>query len=145
MTNQNDLTIATLERKLRACNDFLAATVSLKKALENDETKIMTDLIKRREQLIATIDGLDRRIIRYLQAGSVDRRSATLRQMNKIAEALSARIKQIVSANQECEAIAAGRCEECRKDMTMITQKEEGLQGYAQHRQRVPKFLSVRT
>ena len=145
VTNQNDTKIATLEQKLQLCDDFLTATLSLKKAIENHETQAMTDIIKRRELLIATIDGLDRRMTRYARAGSVDRRSAIVRQMDKITGELNVRLKQIVSANQQCEAIAAGRCEELRNEMININRKEELIQGYARGTQRMPKFLNIRT
>ena len=145
MTNQNDEKIATLEQKLQVCDDFLTVTLSLKKALENDETQAVTDLLKRREQLIATMDGLDGRMTRYARAGSVDRRAAIVRQMDKITGELNERLKQIVSANQQCEAIASGRCEGLRNEMISINRKEEGLQGYARGTQRMPKFLNIRS
>jgi len=145
VTNQKDEKIETLEQKLQVCDDFLTVTLSLKKALENDETQAMEDLIKRREQLIATIDGLDRRMTRYARAGSVDRRPAIVRQMDKATGELSERLKQIVSVNHQCEAIASGRREGLKNEMIGINREGEGLQGYARGMQRMPKFLNIRT
>ncbi|MCX5855197.1 MAG: hypothetical protein NTZ24_11645 [Deltaproteobacteria bacterium] len=145
MKKHNDEVVTVLTQKLQACNDFLTATLNLKKAFEDDEAQAVTDLIKRREELIGLIDHLDHWIDRYRQADAFDANTATTGEMVKIAEELHERLRQIDSTNRECEVIAAGRYEALRKEMAIINRNEEALQGYAAHRQRIPKFLSIQT
>jgi hypothetical protein len=62
-----------------------------------------------------------------------------------MSEKLSERLKKIISANQECNTVAASRCEALKKEMATIHQSEEGLHVYAGKTQGIPKFLSVLT
>lgn len=140
-----DEIVTILTQKLRACDDFLTVTLNLKKAFEDDEVSAATDIIKRREDLIGLINDLDHRIARYRQADAFDENAAATGEIAIIAKTLHKRLRQIDSTNRECEMIAAGRYGELRKEMAIINRNEDGLQGYAPHRQRIPKFLNIRT
>jgi hypothetical protein len=65
--------------------------------------------------------------------------------MGKLPEEFGRMLKQIISANQACDTIAASKCEATRKELMNLRQTEEGLQGYAQKTERIPKFLNLHT
>jgi flagellar biosynthesis/type III secretory pathway chaperone len=145
MVNQLDDLDHSLERKLKAYDEFLEATLLLQKALENEEMAAVTQLLTRREELIKDIDGLDRRINRYRQEGLFARSSAITRLTGKLPDEIRQTLKQIRSANQACDTIAASRCEATRKELMILRQTEVGLQGYAHKTERIPKFLNLHT
>jgi len=132
-----------LEKKVKACDEFLSATLLLKEALETEEMTAVNNLISRREKLVGIIDGLDRRIDRYRQAGLFAQDSVNRRKMIKYSEDIKRTLKQILSANQDCDTIAAGRCEGLRKDITSIRRKEEGFHGYSRSKEKTQKFLNI--
>ncbi len=141
MTNQGNDLDQLLEEKVKACGEFLSATLLLKAALESEEMTTVDRLLGRRQVLIGIIDGVDRRI-------GQDRRAIPPENKRRIAilsEDLKEVLRQITSANRECDAIASGRCEGLRNEMISINRKEEGLQGYAGGAQPMPKFLNIRT
>jgi hypothetical protein len=145
MSSPIDEQYAILEQKLQAYDEFHAATGLLKQALESDEMTTVGRVIKRREAIIAHIDGLDRRLNRQQQSGLSRQDPAMLRRLTKMSADLGERLKQILSANQACDAVAAGRCEVLKKDLAAIRQNEDGLQVYFRKTQGAPKFLSVKT
>jgi hypothetical protein len=124
-----------LEQKLKACEDFLSATLLLKEALETEEMTAVDHLIGRRQELIRVIDGMDRRIGHYRP--DKNKRSVIL------SEDLKRVLKQIMSANHDCDAIAAGRCEGLRKDLISIRRKEEGFHEYSRSKEKTQKFLNI--
>jgi hypothetical protein len=130
-----------LENKVKACEDFLSATLLLKEALENEKMTRVNELIKRREGLMKIIEGLDLKIDHDRRADSSDHNGRTAR----LLEDLRGILKQIISANRQCDVIAAGRCENMRNDLTSIQRKKEGLQGYGYGRQQLPKFFNTQT
>ena len=136
---------AILVEKSKAYDEFQSATRFLKKAIETEEMEAVNQLIKRREELIGDIDGLDRRINRYWHSVPLDQRPAIIRRVARISDDLGGKLRQINSANQDCTAIAAHSCKVLRNNLMVINQEKEGLQGYAGMTQRIPKFLSVRT
>jgi hypothetical protein len=135
----------SLERKLTAYGEFLEATLLLQEALEKEEMASVKQLLTRREELIRDIDGLDRRINRHRPEGLIAPSSAITRRMGKLPEEFGRMLKQIISANQACDTIAASKCEATRKELMNLRQTEEGLQGYAQKTERIPKFLNLHT
>ena len=143
MKNHKDA-IVIREQKIRAWEEILSATRSLKKALENGEEADVIRLIQRRDDLIKVIDELAHRMVCPLNATFGDERSALAGSTEKTSEILSERLRQIISVNQECETIASAACENIRKELTGINRKEEGLQGY-HPRHQSPKFLNIHT
>lgn len=141
MTNHPHDMAHILEKKVTACEDFLSATLLLKRALETEAMPTVDHLIGRRQELIRVIDGLDRLIGHYRHTGPSDKNqriaglSADLRRV----------LKQIMSANHGCDAIAAGRCEGLGKDIMNIRRQEEGLHGYSPAQEKTQKFLNIRT
>lgn len=129
-----------LEKKVKACEDFLSVTMLLKEALENEEMTAVNQLIKRREELIRLIDGLGSRSGRDRQAGLLGKS----RRATELVKVLHRVLLRIISANRECDAIAAGRCDGLKKELTILHRKEEGLQGYARGVQRPSRFFDAR-
>jgi hypothetical protein len=134
-----------LLQKSNAFDEFLSVTGLLQHALESVDLTAMNQFIKRREELISVIDEIDCRIRLRRQKCKSDRDSVLVQQVAKMSETISERLKKIISVNQECNAIAASRCEALKKEMATIHQNEEGLYVYAGKTQGIPKFLSVRT
>ena len=128
-----------LEKKVKACEDFLSATLLLKEALETEKMTAADHLIKRRQELIRVIDGMDRRIGHYRHAGPPDKNKRRV----ILSEDLKRVLKQIISANHDCDAIAAGRCEGLRKEIISIRLKEEGFHGYSRSKEKTQKFLNI--
>ena len=60
MANHTNDMCLWLEKKVKACEDFLSATVLLKAALEAEQMMTVNDLIGRRQALTRVIDGLSR-------------------------------------------------------------------------------------
>ncbi|MCK9362286.1 MAG: hypothetical protein M0P74_01600 [Syntrophales bacterium] len=144
MSGHNDVKIAALEKKLKACDDFLASTLKLKEELEKDDAKAAAELLKRRSGIIATIDELDRRIAGY-SSSPADKSSAVITRMGKITGAINERLKQVIVVNQECEALTVVRQQELRNELAAVNREAEGLRGYAQRGVKPPRFLNIRT
>lgn len=145
VSGHDNAKIAALEKKLRACDGFLASTLKLKETLEKEDGQAVAELLKRRSEIIATIDGLDRRIAGYLRSSSPDRSSIALPEMGKITGEINKRLRQAAIVNQECEALAAGRRQELRSELATVSREAEGLRGYAQRGGKPPKFLNIKT
>jgi hypothetical protein len=145
MTSPSDDIYTRLIQKSKAVDEFLSATKHLQHALESDDLAAVTQSIKCREELMPVIDEIDHRISVCRQKDKPDRDPLLVQQAVKISENLSEKLKKIISANQECNTIAAIRCEALKKEMATIHQSEEGLHVYAGKTQGIPKFLSVRT
>ena len=133
------------ERKVRAYDAFLEATLLLQEALEKEELGAVEQLLTRREGLIREIDGLDRRINRHQQEGPGARSFAPAGRREKLPGEIGRTLKQIISANQACDTLAASKCEATRKELRTLRQTEEGFQGYAQKTESLPKFLDLQT
>jgi hypothetical protein len=140
----NDMDHA-LQQKLESYEDFLSATLLLKKALETEEMTAVNHLIERREELIGIIDGLDRRFSRHLQTLGSDHGPVISERMSKMSEGLSKTLERILSADQDCGILVAGKCDAMRKELNVIRHKKEGLQGYAPKTGRMVQFLDTRT
>ena len=134
-----------LERKSDAYAEFLSATLLLKNALEAEEMAAVNRLIERRAGLIGEVDGLDREIVRCRKAGPHDQTGETVRRTAAVSADLGEKLRQILSANRDCDAVAADRLSLLRKELLSISEKEEGLHGYIRHLEQTPKFLNVRT
>jgi hypothetical protein len=134
-----------LERKSDAYAEFLSATLLLKKALEAEEMAAVTLLIERRAGLIGVVEGLDREMVRCRKAGPYDQIGETVRRTAAVSADLGEKLRHILSANQDCHAIAADRLSVLSKELLIIHEKEEGLHGYIRHIEHIPKFLNVRT
>lgn len=133
-----------LERKSDAYAEFLSATLLLKKALEAEDMAAVNRLIERRAGLIGVVDGLDREIVRCRKAGPYDQTGETVRRTAAISADLGEKLRQILSADQDCHAIAADRLSLLRQELLIIHEKEEGFHGYIRHVEQIPKFLNVR-
>ena len=142
MTNHKDATIIW-EQKVRAYDEFLSATRSLKEALDSGEEAAVIRLIQRRDDLIRIIAELDRCMVCSPNPGFLDEKHAMTGPAKRPSEVLIKRLRKIMSVNQECESMASAGCEALRKELTGIHRKEEGLQGYTHSRQRSPRFLNI--
>jgi hypothetical protein len=141
MTNHTNELDHVLEKKVEACEAFLSATLLLKAALEAEEMSVVDHLIERRHELIGVIDDVDRRVGHCRHAGPPEENQRVL----ILSADLNRVLKQIMSANRDCEAVASGKREDARKELTINRHREEGLMGYALKTNRAPKFLNVRT
>ena len=144
-TSPSDEIYSILLQKSKAIDEFLSTTEHLQHALESNDLTAVNQFIKRREDLIQIIDEIDCRINFYRQKYNPDQGLVFVQRMAKMTENHGEKLKKIISANQECNTIAASRCEALKKEMATIHQNEEGLHVYAGKTQRMPKFLSVRT
>lgn len=141
MTNQpNDMHLI-LEKKVKACENFLSSTLLLKEALETEEMTAVDNLIGHRQKLIRVIDSMDQLIRHYRHAGPPDKNQ----RMVVLSEHLKRILKQITSANHDCDAIAAGKCDGLRKDIINIRGKKEGIHGYSRSKEQTQKFLNIQT
>jgi hypothetical protein len=134
---------AMLVEKSRSCDEFQSTTGLLKKAIETEEMGAVNRLIKRREELMKDIDGLDRRIDCHWHSVPINQCPAIIRQVARISDDISGKLRQIDSDNKDCAAIATHHCESLRNDLTVLNRKIEGLHGYTGNSERMPKFLSV--
>jgi hypothetical protein len=137
-----DIIYAILEKKRAAYGEFLSATLLLKKALEMEETLAVNGLIERRAELTRMVDELDQEIIRCQKTG-VEREIVT--RTAAISADLTEKLRQIISANRDCDAAASGRLSVLRKELMIIHEQEKGLRGYTGRGQQVPRFLNVST
>ena len=145
MDGSMDTICATLEQKLRTYIAFHEATELLQQALENDEMETAAHLIGRREVFMSEIDGLDGRLNDQRQLISPRGDPASVREMARLSADLDETLKRILSANQTCDAIAAGRREALRKDLAAIQRQGGGVHAYVHKATGRPKFLNVKT
>jgi hypothetical protein len=141
MTSPSDEIYAMLDRKKKAFDEFLSVTGLLSHALENEDLEAVNRFIERRDELTPIIDEIEL----YIKQVQSDQGPVLDQRMTEISKSLYKRLMQIISVNQECNAIAASRCEVLKKEMATVHQNEEGLHVYAGKTGRMPKFLSVRT
>jgi hypothetical protein len=134
-----------LERKNDAYAEFLSATLLLKKAMEAEEMTAVTDMIERRAALIGVVDGLDREMIRCRKIGPYDQIGEIVRRTAVVSSGLGEKLRQILSANQNCEAAAVDRLWKLEKELQNLREQEEGLHGYIRHAEPISRFLNVRT
>lgn len=134
-----------LERKSDAYASFLSATLLLKKALEAEDMASVTRLIERRAALIGEVDRLDREMVHCRKAGPYEKTGETVRKTPAVSADPSEKLRQILSVDQACRAVAADRLSELRKELLSLRQTEEGLHGYIRHVEQLPKFLNVRS
>jgi hypothetical protein len=133
-----------LGKKSDAYAEFLTATLLLKKSLENEDMATVTRMIERRAALIGMVDGLDRELIRCRRIGPYDQMEAIVRRTAAVSDS-GEKFRQILSANQECEAAATDQLMKLEKDLQNLHEQEEGLHGYIGHAEPISRFLSVRT
>lgn len=133
-----------LERKSDAYSDFLSATLLLKKALEAEEMAAVTPLIERRTALIGVVDGLDREMARCQKSGPYDQTGEAVRRTAALSGDLGEKLQQILTADQECHAVATDRLSLLHEELLNINDKKEGIHGYVRNVKQNPKFLNVR-
>ena len=143
--SRSDEMTRILKMKSDAYAELLSATQCLKKALEAEEVATVNLLIERRARLIGVVDGLDREMVRFQKAGPYDQSGEALRRTAAVSADLGEKLRQILSANRGCHAVAADRLSVLGKELLVIREKEEGLHRYIRHVEQIPKFLNVRT
>jgi|GEM_PF-2888282 len=145
MTSPSDHAELALTQKLQSCRDFLLTTRLLGEALEKEEMTAVDRLIKRRGELIGTIDGLDRRIGRCLKASRPDPGSAVHGRMTALTRELHQILTLILSANEACGTLAAGKCSTIKDEVIAIGHRRECVQGYAPTKaKRAEQFLNMK-
>jgi hypothetical protein len=146
MTKPSDHAELALQQKLKSCRDFLSATRLLEEALKNQEMTAVGRLIKRRDELIGTIDGLDRRIGRFLKTAPPAADSAVRGRMTALSKELHQVLKLIESANEACGTLAARKCGAIKNEMIRVRHSRECVQGYAPTKpKRAEQFLNMKT
>ncbi|MHB8770839.1 MAG: hypothetical protein ACYC7J_07585 [Syntrophales bacterium] len=145
MTRHREEIAAILVRKLRAYEEFQAVTGLLRTALESEETATVDRCVECREELMRQIEGLDRRIDHQRRSAPADQRRAIDGLLTDMSGKLGEKLKEIITADHDCSAFAAARCEEMRKELAAVRHQKEGFHGYASQSSRPPKFLNVRT
>ncbi len=146
MTNHSDHAELALQQKLKSCRDFLSATRLLEEALENQEMTAVIRLIKRRDELIGTIDGLDRRIGRFLKTAQPGADSAVLGRMTALSRELRQVLKLIESADEACGTLATRNFVTVKDEMIRVGHRKECVQGYAPTKaKRAEQFLDMKT
>ncbi len=146
MTNHSDHAELALQQKLKSCRDFLSATRLLEEALKNQEMTAVGRLIKRRDELIGTIDGLDRRIGRFLKMALPGADSAVRGRMTALSKELHQVLKLIESANEACGTLAASRYGAIKDEVIRVGHRRVCIQGYAPTKAKRPEqFLNMKT
>jgi hypothetical protein len=139
---------AALQRKLQSYGDFLSATLLLKEALDREDLAEVDRLIKRREELIGMIDGLDRRIDLHPPAVSSHPDAAKGGQATTVPVEIPAEmgilLRRILPVDRECAALAAEKCEAIKQTLMTTHHTKEGLQGYAPKTERTVQFLNMK-
>jgi hypothetical protein len=136
---------AVLRQKLKAYEEFQSVTGLLQTALESDEMNEVLRCIKRREELMRDIEGLDLCIARHGRLAPPDQRQAINRLLADSSGKLGEKLERIFMADRDCTAIAARKHEEMRRELAVIRHQREGVHGYALKSDRAPRFLNVRT
>jgi hypothetical protein len=141
MTNHTNELSNLLEGKVTVCQDFLSATLLLKTALETEEMTNVGCLIGQRQELIRIMDDIDRQIEHYRPRIPPDQS----RQLGMVSEKLKRLLKQIISVNQDCDALAMGRCNGLREEIMNTRRMGTGIQVYGHANEKPQKFLNIRT
>ncbi len=110
-----------MKHKLSVFKDFLFATASLKAALLSQDMKQIEDMIKRRQELMGFVDKLDNRLTN-VASFSPD--------VKTLSQGLAKAIAEVISANEECVAIAARFRSDLGKELHDINDVRVALRGY---------------
>lgn len=130
-----------LEKKVKACEDFLSATLLIKDALGTEEMAEADHLIGHRQELIRVIDEMNQRIEYSWHSDPLEKNQRVVR----YSEDLKRLLTQIITANHDCEVIAAGRCADFKKELMNIRLKREVVHGYSHSQENTQKFLDIQT
>jgi hypothetical protein len=134
-----------LTTKLKAMEEFLLATESLRGALERDDMSEVGRLIGHREDLIAQIERLDRDLLHYKQTGLEDRDATVIHNWKLLFADLVDKLNQVQSADRQCNAVAACKRNALKKEIADLRQNGEGLQHYVGKPFKSPRFVSLQT
>jgi len=145
MTSQHMDVQDILEKKLKACDDFLSTTLLLKKSLESHDIVTVVGSIKRRNDLIRLVDALDHKLGTSRGSILTDKKSDIACSVNKILSDINGILKSIVEINNDCSTMAMRGYESLAMQMAHYRREKEGLDGYAQQAPRPPKFLNLQT
>jgi hypothetical protein len=143
--NPTDEIYAILLQKSMAIDEFLSATGLLQHALESDDLIAVEQFIKRRDELMAAIDEIDRLISRCRQENQRVQSQVIIRRVTEMSENLCGKLKQIISVNQACRTIASSRREVLKKELAAVYKHGKGLHVYAAKAQGLPRFLNIHT
>jgi hypothetical protein len=135
----------TLQQKLQACENFLAATLLLHKALESEELILISKLVACRDKLIKDITESDRLLNHYRQNLKPDFEPAFGNSYAALYEELKEKLKQIVAVNQNCDILAARKYFNVKKNLETLFKQEAGIRGYKPSKERMPIFMDIKT
>jgi hypothetical protein len=141
MTNHTNELSNLLERKVTVCQDFLSATLLLKTTLETEEMTNVDRLIGQRQELIRIIDDIDRQIEHHRPGIPPDQS----RQPEMVSEKLKRLLKQMISVDRDCDALAVDRCNGLREEIMNTRRMGTGIQVYGHANEKTQKFLNIRT
>ena len=127
-----------LERKLKACQHFLATTRELKNALASEEMSEALHLIQDREKLIHVIGVLDNLI-------NPDELSILTGEREDLFQEMRLILERIARENLVCERLTADRCTELKDELSRLRQQGKGLKEYTAYGSHLPKFLSLKS
>lgn len=142
LTNQNNQVDINhvLEKKLRYYADFLAATLQLRDAFEEEDMDKVEQLTMQREDMIRFVNGLDRQVNQTNRdSGHGGKKRAV------ITDALKKVLQRIIEANKDCDSVATVKCDLARRAMTTVHQKDKVMSGYVNKTRGIPKFLDIQT
>jgi hypothetical protein len=129
----------SLEKKLRAYAEFLAATIELRDAFEAEDINKIEQLTQQREDMISFVNGLDH------EMNQSDRGDGSGEKRLVITDALNKILQRIIAANKECETVATVKCNLAKGDLTTVHRQEKVMSGYANKPRGIPKFFDART
>ncbi len=127
-----------LERKLKACQHFLATTRELKNALAAEEMSAVMHLIQDREKLIHVIGVLDNLI-------NPEELSDLMGQREDLFQDLRLILERIARENLACEKLTADHCTELKDELSRLRQQGQGIREYAASSERPPKFINLKS
>ncbi|MBN1380241.1 MAG: hypothetical protein JXA41_01050 [Deltaproteobacteria bacterium] len=134
-----------LELKLKVYDEFLSCTQLLGQCLEKEDVREVDRLIRRRDDLIRTIDKLDGKMA-HIRKTPLGHNNRVTRSVETIFTDLNEKIKRIVAVNEDCREIAHRRCMALNKGIQTVRHEKNGRMKYvAKIQQRLPKFLDIRS
>lgn len=129
-----------LERKLKACRLFLAATTKLKAALAEENAGAALQLLQDRGELIRVIGVLDNLIDRgHPPRGEIKGGGNSCRR--RIRQTL----QDIERENLACERLSAAHCRDLIVRLCSLRQQGKGVREYASPGEALPKFISCKS
>lgn len=139
----HDLT-SLLSRKIKAFEDYSAATVLLGQTLEEKDMVKIGTAVNLRENLIENITSIDLEIQKLSVGGLTYTRSGN-KNVNDLLAKLEEIIRKIQDNDNRCVGSATVLHEETRDDIMFIDKGLKAFRSFNEKQSRKPRFLDIKT